>query len=328
MMETLSIATSATVLPALLACVIAFYVFFHCLTTEKKGQDSSKIPMQSVRGKLQRKLDKVEKAMVGMGKFGPGSGIDVNVLLVESSCSLEQEMVVKALGLLARKYPLLRMRLVEGDDDLSHFIELDDFVTPSFRRGQSSSTDWERCFAEDKHGANIKSSFNVSMRKECLPEVKPDEFGCFISIIQQQTNVQTKQEYTKEEFWKLAAEFTSKVHGMMKQQKHFEFVKFLNNVNFKSFQNSLGEGGRFDNIFNISNRGRYVIGTEDTGPFKFNGTYFAMAEQHCGPVFTNNLVSVNGKLFWGLVYYPHILTEEQASQFINLTLCILRKAIA
>ncbi|EDO28557.1 predicted protein [Nematostella vectensis] len=175
---------------------------------------------------------------------------------------------------------------------------------------------------------NIKSSFNVSMRKECLPEVKPDEFGCFISIIQQQTNVQTKQEYTKEEFWKRAAEFTSKVHGMMKQQKHFEFVKFLNNVNFKSFQNSLGEGGRFDNIFNISNRGRYVFGTEDTGPFKFNGTYFAMAEQHCGPVFTNNLVSVNGKLFLGLVYYPHILTEEHASQFINLTLCILRKAIA
>uniref|UniRef100_A0A6P8HYN9 Uncharacterized protein LOC116294330 n=1 Tax=Actinia tenebrosa TaxID=6105 RepID=A0A6P8HYN9_ACTTE len=180
---------------------------------------------------------------------------------------------------------------------------------------------------------SFTSSFNVSLRKECQPEVNMKEFGCFISV--NMMDIPTPcAGITKEVFWKFAQECNKMVQSKVATKEHHKFLKMFANADVKSLfasmiNNDESNGGRYDNMFNISNRGRFSIGEdEDDWQYKFAGTYFAMAEQHAGPPLANCVVSVNGNLYWGLIYYLNITTRKQAEEFIDLSLNILREASA
>lgn len=178
---------------------------------------------------------------------------------------------------------------------------------------------------------SFTSSFNVSLRKECQPEVNMKEFGCFISV--NEMDIPTPcAGITKEVFWKFAQECNKMVQSKVAAKEHHKFLKLFANADVTALFSSMtnndkSNGGRYDNMFNISNRGRFSIGEkEDDWQYKFAGTYFAMAEQHAGPPLANCIVSVNGVMYWGLIYYPNITTRKQAEQFIDLSLAILREA--
>ncbi|XP_028513521.1 uncharacterized protein LOC114574614 [Exaiptasia diaphana] len=118
------------------------------------------------------------------------------------------------------------------------------------------------------------------------------------------------------------------IKKLVQSDDRFKFLKFVGNSDLVKELMSLEDSsicGRYDLAFNISNRGRFAIG-EPTDVFQFGGTYFAMAEQTRGPPFCHNVVSVNGDLYWGLVYYPHISTKEQSRRILELSLDILKVA--
>ncbi|KAK3739917.1 hypothetical protein QZH41_004937 [Actinostola sp. cb2023] len=176
------------------------------------------------------------------------------------------------------------------------------------------------------------SSFNVSMRKDCQPEVGMDEFGSFTSVVSMDIPTPCSLKCTPVAFWKFVQECNDAVQKKLEANEQYQMLKMFENVDFQAFfstmiSTDISNGGRFNNAFNISNRGRFTIGnTSNSVPFQFAGTYFAMAEQHIGPPLCNNIVSVNGDLYWGLIYFPNITTKKQAEQFIELSLSILREA--
>ena len=44
-----------------------------------------------------------------------------------------------------------------------------------------------------------------------------------------------------------------------------------------------------------------------------------------GHVFGNNILTVDGKLYWAVEYFPHVTTKTQVEDFTDLSLLILKE---
>lgn len=56
--------------------------------------------------------------------------------------------------------------------------------------------------------------------------------------------------------------------------------------------------------------------------------YFGLRGERLGHVFGNNILTVDGKLYWAVEYFPHVTTKEQAEDFITLSMQILKDVCA
>ena len=51
------------------------------------------------------------------------------------------------------------------------------------------------------------------------------------------------------------------------------------------------------------------------------------AVHQCGFVFSNNIATFNGKLFWTVIYYSNVVSDAAAQKFANLAKGTILKAI-
>ena len=169
----------------------------------------------------------------------------------------------------------------------------------------------------------LKTSFTVGIRKECCPEIPRNEFGFFVSIATLEATVPA----SSTEFWLLAQECTRRVHKAVSKGEHHAVLKLSRLLSLMTKVNTAKNvGGRQETIFNISNLGRFELGKGKEWPYQPLAQYSFMAAQTVGPVFGNNLVTMNGKLSWGVIYFTNIATKEQAEEFFDLAMNILMDA--
>ena len=105
-------------------------------------------------GKLKRRLGfAAEKHIFNIGDFGC---LVATVLQIESKVSLRADLVLQALRLLSKRYPLLRMRITskstskEGTFE-DYFVEMEDPNTVDFQRSDLNAGDWLDVLNEETH---------------------------------------------------------------------------------------------------------------------------------------------------------------------------------
>ena len=84
--------------------------------------------------------------------------------------------------------------------------------------------------------------------------------------------------------------------------------------------------GRRSHICNINNYGAQSTNLSEESLFKIAGSYFGVQGAKTSHIFGNNIMTVDGKLYWAVEYFPHVTSKTQAEDFTDLTLEILKGA--
>ena len=170
----------------------------------------------------------------------------------------------------------------------------------------------------------IPVSFSVNVRQECKPLGMGNELGCFSLDCDLKIPVPASNK-TEEPFWNLAKKCTEDLHQAVSKGNHHSTLKSLCTLSIdyarKMYKISKNKktAGRLDTLINISNLGCHNFGDESGKKyFECSGAYFASAGHNFGPVFESNVVTINDELFWSIVYYINVVSQDIASQFTDL----------
>ncbi|KAK2556779.1 hypothetical protein P5673_020982 [Acropora cervicornis] len=179
-----------------------------------------------------------------------------------------------------------------------------------------------------KNPLSVKSSYSINMRKYCEPTVNSTEFGAFVSATELSIAVPVSNTNDMQGFWNLAGQCTREVHSQIKSGKHRNLLKFYQCVDIPTYckmSNYEHNQGRRSHICNINNYGSHQLPQAENSSFKFAGTYLGVQAAKTGHIFGNNLMTVDNRLYWAVEYFPHVTTKEQAEEFFNLSLSILKQ---
>lgn len=176
----------------------------------------------------------------------------------------------------------------------------------------------------------IPLSFNINTRQECTPSVSSDELGCLSLDCELKIPVPVINE-SKEAFWNFAKKCTQDLQEAVAKGKHHSTLKLLHSLNIdlprKMYKVSKQKktAGRLDTLIKISNLARHKFRSDvEPRAYECSEVYFAGAEHNFGPVFGNNIVTVNGNLCWSIVYYSNVVTQDIACQFADLVFKTLK----
>lgn len=176
----------------------------------------------------------------------------------------------------------------------------------------------------------IPLCFNVNVRKDCSPPVSSDDLGCMSLDCEVKIRVPVI-DVTKESFWSFVKKCTQELQQAIMKGKHLSTLKLIDTFHLdlpgKMYKVSKNKklAGRSDTLISISNVGQHRFGSEDERrAFESKGVYFAGAGHNFGPVFGNNIVTINGELWWSVVYYSNVVTQETACQFADLVFKTLK----
>ena len=178
---------------------------------------------------------------------------------------------------------------------------------------------------------SINSTYTVNIRKECQPKIESEEFGLYAFMDSLAIVVNAFPIEEVRSFWEFARSCTNKVHHRIDAGKHQEMIKLLQCVDISSFwaQSCYEvERGLQREIFNLTNLGALCIDEEGKSPYKFAGSYLAVQTAQVRYIFSHNIFTINGCLYWTGEYSPEITTKSQAEEFVDLSLRILIGACA
>ena len=176
---------------------------------------------------------------------------------------------------------------------------------------------------------SVDSSYSISLRKDCQPKVTNDVFGAYVSASTLSMPVPLVDPDNEQGFWNFARACTREVHAQLDSGKHRNLIKFYQCIDIPSYCKMSGykhNEGRRSQILNINNYGAQETNLSEKTPFKFAGLYFGVQETETGPTFGNNILTVDGKLYWAVEYFPHVTTKTQTEDFTDLSLQILKDA--
>ena len=176
---------------------------------------------------------------------------------------------------------------------------------------------------------SINSTYTVNIRKECQPMIESEEFGLYVSVDSLAIAVNALPIEEVESFWEFARSCTNKLHDRIDSGKHQEIIKVFQCVDLPSFwaQSCYEvERGLQSEIFNLTNLGALSIDEEGKSPYKFAGSYLAVQSAQNWCIFSHNIFTINGRLYWTGEYSPEITTRSQAEEFADLSLRILMGA--
>ena len=174
----------------------------------------------------------------------------------------------------------------------------------------------------------LESSYSASVRNHCEPKLSRDDFGAYVSASSIKLPVPLVQPDDKQGFWEFARACTREVHAQIDSKKYLNLLKFYHCIDIPKYcamSNYEHNQGRRSHIFNINNYGAQQTNQSDAGPFKFAGLFFGVQGANIGPTFGNNIITVDGRLYWTVEYFPHVTSKTQTEDFFELSLQTLRQ---
>ena len=188
-----------------------------------------------------------------------------------------------------------------------------------------------RILQQKKHDlktpVTVDSSYTFSARKDCQPKVNSDEFGVYVSASALSIPVPSVDLDDKQGFWELARACTREVHAQLDSGKHRNLLKLYQCVDISAYckiSNFEYNEGRRTQILNITNCGALKTNQSEESPYRFAGSYFGLQGEKMSHTFGNNILTVDGKLYWAVEYFPHVTTAAQADDFTDMSLQILK----
>ena len=179
---------------------------------------------------------------------------------------------------------------------------------------------------ELKIPVSVESSYSVSMRKDCEPKVNSDEFGAYVSASTLSIPVPLIKPDDEQGFWEFARACTREVHTQLDSGKHRNLLKLYHCIDIPSYcgmSNYEQNQGRRNHICNINNYGAQLTNQGEDSPYKFAGSYLGVQAARTGHTFGNNIMTVDGRLYWAVEYFPHVTTKAQAEDFFDSSLRML-----
>ena len=175
---------------------------------------------------------------------------------------------------------------------------------------------------------SVESSYTISLRKDCDPKVNNNEFGAYASASGLKIPVPSVQLDDKQGFWEFSRACTREVHTQLVSGKYRNLLKLYHCVDIPSYckmSNFDFNEGRRIQILNITNCGALQTNQSEYGPYKFAGSYFGLQGAKTSHTFGNNIMTIDGRLYWAVEYFPHVTTKKQAEDFFDLTLEIIKQ---
>ena len=167
----------------------------------------------------------------------------------------------------------------------------------------------------------LKSSCNVDLRKECRPEIESNEFVLCVSSFR--TEIKVSPDIT--DFWNFAKECTRQVQWAFFTKQHHKFLKQCHMKLTAAEQHGAVLLSQQDlRVFNLSNMGKQEWRMESKGPYRVTGLAGSVTLQPTGPVFALLCATINGTMYWTNSYNMRVVIREQATEFLELTLEILK----
>ena len=198
--------TSLCVLVLALLLVVALKVF----PKKVREKDDLIIHLSDGEEKTSRRLGMLEQVFLEREKINNWGTVS-SVLLLDSTQELRQDELRKALVLLAKRYPLLRMRIQETTDGV-HFEEMENPTTIDFELlNQVTADDWVQGFEAELNGYEFNITRGPLWRARLLKETFSE--GKFTNAV-----VFTFQHVICDalsifEFQKTLLEFLASLHG-------------------------------------------------------------------------------------------------------------------
>ena len=169
----------------------------------------------------------------------------------------------------------------------------------------------------------LKSSCNVDIRKECRPEIESNEFVLCVSSFRTEIEVSPWDK----DFWKFAQHCARQVQWAFFTGQHHTFLKQCHLKLTAGKQQRVAPRDQQDpRVFNLSNLGRYEWKAAENGPYRFDGLAGSASLRPSGLVFGFMCATINGKLRFTNSYNKRNVSREQALEFLELSLNILKKA--
>ena len=76
-------------------------------------------------------------------------------------------------------------------------------------------------------------------------------------------------------------------------------------------------------LLGFTNLGNCNYINSDAKTVRICGHFSASGEHKMGPVFANCITTLDGRMFWGAVYFPHVTSRHTASRYLNRSVDIL-----
>ena len=171
---------------------------------------------------------------------------------------------------------------------------------------------------------HLKSSCNVDIRKECRPEIESNEFALCVSSFRTEIKVSPRNK----DFWKFAQHCAWHVQWAFFTGQHHKFLKQCQLKLKESEHQRVAQPGNQQDlrVFNLSNVGRQEWKSGENGPYRFDGLAASVSLRPSGLVFGLMFATTNGKLRCTNSYNKRVVSREQAVEFLDLTLDILKEA--
>lgn len=181
-----------------------------------------------------------------------------------------------------------------------------------------------------KTAVPLESSYTISLRRECEPKVSSEEFGAYVTASGLTIAVPPVESNDKQGFWEFARACTRDVHAQLDSGKYRNLTKLYHCVDVRSYckmSNIDFNEGRRVQILNITNCGALQTEqAEDDPRYKFAGSYFGLQGTKTSHLFGNNIMTVDGRLYWAVEYFPHVTTKTQAEEVFDSTLEVIKQA--
>ncbi len=126
------------------------------------------------------------------------------------------------------------------------------------------------------------------------------------------------------DFWKFAQECSRQVKWAFFTGQHHKFLKHCFLKLTAADQQRAPPIQQDLRIFNLSNLGRHEWQAAKNGPFCFDGLAGSASLRPSGLVFGFLCGTINGRLYCTNSYNTRVVSREQAVEFLDLTLDVLK----
>ena len=170
----------------------------------------------------------------------------------------------------------------------------------------------------------LKSSYNINIRKECRPEIESDEFVLCVSSFRNEIRVPPRVE----DFWKFAQDCSRHAQRAYLSGQHHKFLKqcYMRLTAGEQQRTIPSENQQDLRVFNLSNLGRQEWEAAENGPYRLDKLAASVSLRPSGLVFGFMCATINGKLRFTNTYNKRVVSKEQAVEFLELSLSILKQA--
>ena len=151
----------------------------------------------------------------------------------------------------------------------------------------------------------VESSYTISLRKDCEPKINNDELGAYVSASPLSVQVPLIHPDDKQGLWELARACTRDVHAQLDSGKYLNLEKLYHCVDIPTYckiSNYDFNEGRRAQVLNITNCGAQQSNQSEESPYKFAGSYFGLQGAKTSHTFGNNIMTVDGRLYWAVEY--------------------------